>query len=121
MDIVETRYRFYGRNSGNQVHCRHGRDILARVQLHVCASPVSTAAAQQLWACLPNLALQEIYPFRVAEHWAIVDHAPELDVANGYIPISDRPGIGVELNQKTVDPFLCAECKLASSVSRGSA
>ncbi|MGA2991823.1 MAG: mandelate racemase/muconate lactonizing enzyme family protein [Candidatus Korobacteraceae bacterium] len=94
----------------------------ARVQLHVCASPVSTAATQQLWACLPNLALQEIYPFRVAEHWAIVDHAPELDINNGYIPISDRPGLGVELNQKTVDPFLWAECKLATkSVSKGSA
>jgi galactonate dehydratase len=89
----------------------------ARVQLHVCASPISTAAAQQLWACLPNLALQEVYPFRVAEHWAIVDHAPELDIHNGHIPISDRPGIGVELNQKTVDPFLWAECKLASKVS----
>jgi len=85
----------------------------ARVQLHVCASPVATAATQQLWACLPNLALQEIYPFRVREHWAIVDHAPELDIKDGHIPISDRPGIGVGLNQKTVDPFLWAECKLA--------
>jgi len=86
----------------------------ARVQLHVCASPVSTAATQQLWACLPNLALQEIYPFRVAEHWAIVDHAPELDIKDGYIPISERPGIGVELNHKVVDRFLWAECKLAA-------
>jgi galactonate dehydratase len=85
-----------------------------RVQLHVCASPVSTAATQQLWACLPNLALQEIYPFRVPEHWAIVDHAPELDIKDGYIPISERPGLGIELNQKTVDPFLWAECKLAT-------
>jgi galactonate dehydratase len=94
----------------------------ARVQLHVCSSPVSTAAAQQLWACLPNLALQEIYPFRIAEHWAIVDHAPELDIKDGYIPISNRPGIGVELNQKMVDPFLWAECTLASkSVSGPSA
>jgi galactonate dehydratase len=86
----------------------------ARVQLHICASPVSTGAAQQLWACLPNLALQETYPFRIPEHWAIVDHAPELDIENGYIPISNRPGLGVELNQKTVDPFLCAECKWAA-------
>jgi L-alanine-DL-glutamate epimerase-like enolase superfamily enzyme len=51
-----------------------------------------------------------------------VDHAPELDIENGYIPISNRPGLGVELNQKTVDPFLCAECKWAAkSVSAPSA
>jgi len=94
----------------------------ARVQLHVCASPVATAATQQLWACLPNLALQEIYPFRVPEHWAIVDHAPELDIKDGHIPISNRPGLGVELNQKTVDPFLWAECKLGvKSAATGSA
>jgi galactonate dehydratase len=94
----------------------------ARVQLHSCSSPVSTAAAQQLWACLPNLVFQEIYPFRNAKHWTIVDHAPELDIKDGYIPISNRPGLGVELNQNTVDPFLYAECKLsAKSVSLPSA
>jgi galactonate dehydratase len=83
-----------------------------RVQLHTCASPVSTAAALQLDACLPNFAIQEIYPFRVPEHWAIVDHAPELDIRDSYMPIPDRPGLGVELNAKTVDPFIWAECKL---------
>jgi galactonate dehydratase len=84
----------------------------ARVQLHTCSSPVATAAALQLDACLPNLAIQEVYPFRTPEHWAIVDHAPELDIRNSYMPIPDRPGLGVELNQKTVEPFLWAECKL---------
>ena len=83
----------------------------ARVQFHTCGSPVSTAAALQLMACVPNLAIQEIYPFRVPEHWAIVDHAPELDIKDGYIPIPSRPGLGVELNPKRVDPFLWSECK----------
>ena len=82
-----------------------------RVQLHTCASPVATAAALQLDACLPNLAIQEIYPFRIPEHWGIVDHAPELDIRDSYLPISSRPGLGVELNQKTIGPFLWAECK----------
>ena len=83
-----------------------------RIQLHTCSSPVATAAALQLDACMPNLAIQEIYPYRVAEHWAMVDHAPELDIKNSFMPISDRPGLGVELNNKTVEPFLWAECKL---------
>jgi galactonate dehydratase len=80
-----------------------------RVQLHTCASPVSTAAALQLDACLPNFAIQEIYPFRSPEHWAIVEHAPELDIKDSYIPISNQPGLGVELNATTVEPFLWAE------------
>jgi galactonate dehydratase len=84
----------------------------ARVQLHTCSSPVATAVALQLDACIPNLAIQEVYPFRSPEHWAIVDHAPELDIRDSYMAIPDRPGLGVELNQKTVDPFLWAECKV---------
>ncbi len=83
-----------------------------RVQLHTCASPVSTAAALQLDAGFSNFAIQEIYPYRCPEHWAIVDHAPELDIKDSFMPISDKPGLGVELNNKTVAPFLWAECKM---------
>ena len=83
-----------------------------RIQLHTCSSPVATAAALQLDACMPNFAIQEIYPYRVPEHWDMVDHAPELDIKNSFMPISDRPGLGVELSNKTVGPFLWAECKL---------
>jgi galactonate dehydratase len=83
----------------------------ARVQLHTCSSPVGTAAALQLDAGMANFAIQEIYPFRTAEHWDMVDHAPELDIRDSYMPVPSRPGIGVELNLKAVDPFLWAECK----------
>jgi galactonate dehydratase len=81
-----------------------------RVQPHTCASPVSTAAALQLDACMPNFIIQELYPYRTAEHFEIVDHAPEWDVRNGYLPIPDRPGLGVELVSERVRPFLWAHC-----------
>ena len=71
--------------------------------------PVSTAAALQLDACIPNFLIQELYPYRMPEHFALVDHAPELDVRNGYVPISDRPGLGVELVQDRVRPYLWAK------------
>ena len=80
-----------------------------RVQPHNCASPVSTAAALQLDACIPNFLIQELYPYRIPEHFALVDHAPELDVRNGYVPISDRPGLGVELVEDRVRPYLWAK------------
>jgi galactonate dehydratase len=83
-----------------------------RIQPHTCASPVSTAAALQLDACIPNFIIQELYPYRIPEHFQIVDHAPEWDIQNSYLPIPDRPGLGVELVNERVRPFLWAECKL---------
>jgi galactonate dehydratase len=80
-----------------------------RIQPHNCASPVSTAAALQLDACIPNFLIQELYPYRTPEHFALVDHAPELDVRNSWVPIPDRPGLGVELVEERVRPFLWAK------------
>ncbi|HET7340403.1 MAG TPA: mandelate racemase/muconate lactonizing enzyme family protein [Methylomirabilota bacterium] len=81
-----------------------------RVQPHVCASPVATAAALQVDACIRNLVIQELYPYRVPEHFAIVDAAPELQVRRGRLAISDRPGLGVTLVRERVAPYLWAEC-----------
>ncbi len=77
-----------------------------RIQPHTCSSPVATAAALQLDACISNFFIQEIYPYRIPEHFQIVDHAPELDIQNGYLPIPDKPGLGVELVEERVKPFL---------------
>ena len=77
-----------------------------RIQPHNCSSPVCTAASMQLDATIANLYIQELYPYRLPEHFAIVDHAPELDVRNGTMPIPKRPGLGVELVEERVRPFL---------------
>lgn len=82
-----------------------------RIQPHTCAGPVSTAAALQLDACIPNFIIQELYPYRIPEHFQIVDHAPEWEVKDSYLPIPDRPGLGVELVKERVRPFLWATCK----------
>ena len=81
-----------------------------RTQPHICASPISTAAALQLDACLPNFMIQELYPYRPDDHWAIVDDAPERHVRNGRMPVPTRPGLGIELVAEKVRPFLWAEC-----------
>ena len=83
-----------------------------RIQPHICASPVSTAAALQLDACVSNIIIQELYPYRSVEHFQIVDHAPELDLVEGELPIPSRPGLGVSLIKERVGPFLWAECAL---------
>jgi galactonate dehydratase len=83
-----------------------------RISPHNCASPVSTAAALQLDACIANLLIQEVYPYRIPEHYELVDHAPELEIHDGWMPIADRPGLGVELVEDRVRPFLWARCRL---------
>jgi galactonate dehydratase len=80
-----------------------------RIQPHVCASPVSTAAALQLDACIANFMIQEIYPYRAHEHFQIVDRPPELEVKDGNLPISDRAGLGINLVEECVRPFLWAD------------
>jgi galactonate dehydratase len=82
-----------------------------RIQPHNCASPVLTAATLQVDACIPNFIIQEVYPYRVPEHFQLVDRAPELEIRNGVMPIPDRPGLGVELAEQRVRPFLWATCK----------
>jgi galactonate dehydratase len=69
---------------------------------HNPLSPVSTAACLQIAACIPNFAIQE-YPSRTPE----IDGGTALlgndiatglsDHVDGFIPIPDAPGIGLEL------------------------
>jgi galactonate dehydratase len=83
----------------------------ARIAPHNCASPVSTAAALQVDACTPNVLIQELYPYRIPEHFEIVDHAPELDVRGGMLPLTNRPGLGVTLVEEKARPFVWAVCR----------
>ncbi|MFV2092660.1 MAG: mandelate racemase/muconate lactonizing enzyme family protein [Hyphomicrobiales bacterium] len=79
-----------------------------RIAPHVCAGPVATAVALQLDACIANFMIQEVYPFRVPEHFALVDEPVELQIKNGKAPIPTRPGYGVELVRKNIEPYLAA-------------
>ncbi|MBI1779492.1 MAG: mandelate racemase/muconate lactonizing enzyme family protein [Proteobacteria bacterium] len=83
-----------------------------RVQPHICASPVSTAAALQLDACIANFMIQELYPYRSDEHFAILDDAPELHRKGSMLPIPTRPGLGVNLVADRIRPYLWAQCTL---------
>jgi galactonate dehydratase len=64
---------------------------------HSAQGPVCSAACVQLNASLPNFFIHEIFD-EFNEPWEkeIVSH--HVDVVDGYIPISERPGLGVDLN-----------------------
>jgi galactonate dehydratase len=64
---------------------------------HNAQGPVSTAVCLQLAACTPNFYVQEIFDeYNVAWEQDLVDYP--VRVAEGYIEIPERPGLGVELN-----------------------
>lgn len=69
----------------------------ATVQLHVCGSPITLAAALQLEAAIPNFCIHEhhvINKLMYNRELGKYDYAPE----NGKISIPDLPGFGQELS-----------------------
>jgi galactonate dehydratase len=65
---------------------------------HSAAGPICSAVCLQLAACSPNLFLQELFDeFNTGWTRDIVDHHLETD-AEGFLAVSDRPGIGIDLD-----------------------
>jgi galactonate dehydratase len=68
------------------------------VQLHVCSSPISTAAALQLEAVIPNFLIHEhhiVGTDLTNRELCVHDYQP----SGGYYSVPDLPGIGNELSE----------------------
>lgn len=71
------------------------------VQIHICGGPISTAAALQVEAVIPNFVIHEHHEAAILQEnidlckW---DYQP----VNGYFSVPDRPGIGQELTDETI-------------------
>lgn len=78
-----------------------------RVAPHVCASPLSTEAALQIGATMPNFAIQELYPyFRHHEGWVpFVADPAEARVRDGWLEPSQAPGLGAEVDAAAIAPW----------------
>ena len=90
--------------------CDYANLYDATVQIHVCGGPVSTAAALQVEAAIPNFIIHEHHM------WALKDGVRKL-CTNDYQPVGgkykvpDLPGLGQELNEKVVGDYLVATLK----------
>lgn len=68
---------------------------------HVWGGPIITAAAVQIAANIQNfLILESIYKSR--DFFDVIVQEP-FDWENGYLNLPDRPGIGIELNEESLD------------------
>lgn len=67
------------------------------VQAHVCASPLSTAAALHLEAVIPNFVIHEHHVFNLHDYnreLCTVDFQP----VNGKFKVPEKPGLGAEIS-----------------------
>jgi L-alanine-DL-glutamate epimerase-like enolase superfamily enzyme len=84
------------------------------VQAHVCASPLSVAAALQLEAVIPNFCIHEHHVINRASYnreLCVHDYQP----VDGYMTIPELPGIGNELSEsalKTADKVTVSTAKV---------
>ena len=68
---------------------------------HNPSGPIANAATLQLAACTPNFFLLETMATDVP--WRKELTTESLTFKDGYFVISDRPGLGIELNEETFD------------------
>jgi galactonate dehydratase len=64
---------------------------------HSAQGPVCSAACAQLNASIPNFFIHEIFD-EFNEPWEKQIVTNPVEVVNGYIEISERPGLGIDLN-----------------------
>ena len=90
--------------------CDYANIYDATVQIHACGAPVTTAAALQLEAVIPNFIIHEHHTYALKEalkELCKYDYQP----VNGSFEIPDLPGIGQELNDAVTKEYLVATIK----------
>jgi galactonate dehydratase len=98
-----------GLTEGKKV-CDYAHVYDITVQAHVCGSPISTAAALQLEAAIPNFQIHEQHIIAIQKgnrELCIPDYQPE----RGRFSIPDAPGLGIELNMPVISKTPCVMVK----------
>lgn len=88
--------------------CDMGHTYDCAVQIHVCGSPISKAAALQIEAVIPNFIIHEHHQRALnpeSRATCLYDYQP----VNGEYKVPDAPGIGQELTPETI-----AKCNIVT-------
>jgi galactonate dehydratase len=87
--------------------CDYANLYDATVQIHVCGSPVSTAASLQMESAIPNFIIHEHHTMALKpgiRELCTNDFQPK----DGKYPVPDLPGLGQELNDAVVSQYRVA-------------
>ena len=94
-----------GLTEGKKV-CDYAHTYDITVQMHVCGSPISSAAALQLEAVIPNFQIHEHHVIALKpgnRELCVQDYQPQ----NGKFVVPNEPGLGLELNEKVISNSPC--------------
>ena len=73
---------------------------------HACEGPIGGVATIQVNAALPNFLVQEICgqvkPTATDKIWEELLDFPAMRMANGRFPLSEKPGLGFELSEASL-------------------
>ncbi|HKJ54109.1 MAG TPA: mandelate racemase/muconate lactonizing enzyme family protein, partial [Gammaproteobacteria bacterium] len=85
-----------------------------RVAPHNYGSTLATAVAVQFAAVIPNFMVLEYFPEydREPDYRAVLRQPLEALVDEHGMPVPDGPGLGVELDHDSVEPWQIASCEL---------
>lgn len=76
---------------------------------HACEGPVGAIASTHVDAAMPNFLVQEICsgvePGEKEKMWEEWLGFPAMRMVGGYYPMSDKPGLGVELKESDLEKF----------------
>jgi len=98
-----------GLTEGKKV-CDYARVNDITVQVHVCGSPISTAAALQLEAVISNFQIHEHHVNAIKQgvrEVCVQDYQPQ----RGRYAIPDMPGLGLNLNETVISRSPCVVVK----------
>jgi galactonate dehydratase len=92
-----------GLTEGKKV-CDYAQVYDVTVQIHVCGSPVSTAASLQLEAVIPNFQIHEHHVNSLqsgTREVCVQDYQPE----KGKYKVPELPGLGIDLNDVILNKY----------------
>jgi galactonate dehydratase len=110
LDMIQPDLCLVGGITEGKKVCDYAHVYDITVQAHVCGSPISTAAALQLEAVIPNFQIHEQHVIALQKgnrDLCIPDYQPE----HGRFSIPDAPGLGLELNMAVISKSPCIRVK----------
>jgi len=101
VDVLQPDIGLCGGFTETKKVCDYADIYDVRIQAHVCGGPVATAASLHLETAISNFLIHEHHTYATKD-WnrelCIQDPQPK----DGYISVSEEPGIGIELNDDIV-------------------
>lgn len=110
LDMIQPDLCLVGGITEGKKVCDYANVYDITVQVHVCGSPVSTAASLQLEAVIPNFQIHEHHIINLKQgnrELCIQDYQPE----KGHFTIPDLPGLGITLNDEVMENSPCVVVK----------